>query len=100
MKDFFKKIISVIKKALFVIVSLIANLFLNEKKDPKKQKSTSKNKKEERVKRIPEKSFESKTTPEDKVKGFKSSKFTMTKEELSKELKKVLKEDRKDLLEK
>lgn len=99
MKDFFKKIISVIKKALFVIVSLIANLFLNEKKDPKKQESTSKNKKEERVKRIPEKDFESKTTPEDKVKGFKSSKFTMTKEELSKELKKVLKEDRKDLLE-
>ena len=40
MKDFLKKIISVIKKALFVIVSLIANLFLNEKKDPKKQKST------------------------------------------------------------
>lgn len=100
MKNFLKKIINFLKKALLVITSLIANLFLKEKNDIVQQKVALKNKKEEKVKRIPEQALESKTTPTTKANEFESLKLTIIQKKLSQELKKILKEDKKDLLKK
>ena len=100
MRNILKKIINFIKKAILVIISLFANLFLPTKREEKKKESVSNSQKETAKKELSEKTSNLPTTPETKVLENQTLKFAMTKEELEKELENILKGNAPSLLKK
>ena len=100
MQNIIRKIIRFLKKALFVILSLIANLFYPSKNEKRKKESSQKEKQKEKAREVPlTMPLNTSSNPEAKMLEKQALRFTMTKEELEKKFQKVLKKEAEDLLE-
>ena len=100
MQNIIRKIIRFLKKALFVILSLIANLFYPSKNEKRKKESSQKEKQKEESREVPlTMPLNTSSNPEAKMLEKQALRFTMTKEELEKKFQKVLKKEAEDLLE-
>ena len=100
MQNIIRKIIRFLKKALFVILSLIANLFYPSKNEKRKKESSQKEKQKEESREVPlTMPLNTSSNPEAKMLEKQALRFTMTKEELEKKFRKVLKKEAEDLLE-
>ena len=99
MKHILKKITNFFRVIILILISFFVHFFFSSKKEKEKNLETKERQKETKnfsaakASNVP-------TTPETITKENQSIKFTISKEELSQELKKILKENKIELLKK